>query len=75
VNRYECFEGISCFSLQGRRISCEGELVRVQGGIGGTPAGWLRQRTEKVVVRSMVDEGRKGNKIRITANKSTVGNI
>lgn len=60
VDRYECFEGISCFSLQGRRVSREGKLVRLQGGIGGTPAGWLRRRTEKVVVRSMVDEGNTG---------------
>jgi len=35
-------------------------LVRLQGGIGGTPARWVRQRAEKVVVRSMVDEESKG---------------
>jgi len=31
VDRYECFEGISCFSLQGRRARREGKLVRLQG--------------------------------------------
>jgi hypothetical protein len=75
VDRYECFEGISCFSLQGRRVCREGKLIRLQGGIGGTTAGWLRQRTEMLVVRSMVDEGNKENEIWITTYKSTAGNI
>jgi hypothetical protein len=60
MDRHECFEGISYFSLQGRRVNREGKFVRLQGGIGVTPAGWLRQSSEKVAVRGMVDDGSKG---------------
>ena len=32
VVRYECFEGISCFYLQGRRVSREEKLLGLEGG-------------------------------------------
>jgi hypothetical protein len=75
VVRHECFEGINCFSLQGRRVSLEGKLVRLQReGVGYRSDDWVKEQ-EAVVLEAWWIEGGNKNKIRIKIRKCTVGNI